>query len=93
MAAWCTSRFIFRFTTKVIVSVISVKVPERVKEKMKLTKDKVDWPQEIRAFIEGKVEELERRERVEKVERMLANLPAQAQGTAAELVKHDRVGH
>jgi len=75
------------------VSVISVKVPDKVKEKMRRTKDRVDWPQEIRAFIEGKVEELERMERVERVERMLAKLPTQAKGTASELVRHDRDSH
>jgi len=77
----------------VAVSVISVKVPDKVKEKMSRTKDKVNWPQEIRAFIESKVEELERRERVESVERMLAKMPTQAKGTASELVRHDRDSH
>jgi len=76
-----------------IVSVVSVKVPEEVKEKMKRTRDKVDWPEEIRNFIKDKVEELERRERVEKVERMLAELPTQAKGTASELVRYDRDSH
>lgn len=75
------------------MSVVSVKVSDKVKEKMKRTKDRVDWPQEIRAFIEGKLEELERRERAKKVERMLAKLPAQAKGTASELVRHDRDSH
>jgi hypothetical protein len=52
----------------------------------------VDWTQEIRAFIEGKVEELEGKERVEGVERMLVKLSTQAGGTASELVRYDRDG-
>jgi hypothetical protein len=77
----------------VYVSVVSVKVPEGVKEKMKRTRDKVDWPQEIRSFIENKIEELERKERADSVKQMLAKLPTQAKGTASELVRHDRDSH
>lgn len=75
------------------MSAIRVKVPDEVKEKMRRTKDKVNWPQEIRTFIESKVEELERRDRVERVERMLAKMPTQAKGTASELVRRDRGSH
>lgn len=80
-------------TFSVFVPVISVKVPDQVKEKMKRMKGEVDWPEEIRSFIENRVEELERKERAERVERLLARLPTQAEGTASELVRHDRDSH
>lgn len=76
-----------------IVSVLTVKVPEEIKDKMRRTGDKVDWPREIRSFIEDKIEELERRERVEKVEQMLVDLPTQAKGTASKLLRYRRDSH
>ncbi len=75
------------------MSVISVKVPEDVKEKMKKTKDKVDWPEEIRNFVARRVEELEKAKRLEEVKRLLADLPVQPRGSISRLVREDRDSH
>ena len=75
------------------MAVVSVKVSKEIKEKMKKTEGKVNWPEEIRRSILGKIEELERRETVERVERSLAELPVQPKGTVTALVREDRDTH
>ncbi|MDV3294181.1 MAG: hypothetical protein LYZ70_07910, partial [Nitrososphaerales archaeon] len=75
------------------MSVISVKVPEDVKEKMKKTKDRVDWPEEIRNFVARRVEELEKTRRLEEVKGLLADLPIQPRGSISRLVSEDRDSH
>lgn len=75
------------------MSVISVKVPEDVKEKMKKMKDRVDWPEEIRNFVARRVEELEKTRRLQEVEGLLADLPVQPRGSISRLVREDRDSH
>jgi len=75
------------------MAVVSVKVPKEIKEKMKKTEGKVNWPEEIRRSILEKIEELERRENVENVARSLAGLPFQPKGTVTALVREDRDAH
>jgi hypothetical protein len=73
--------------------VISVKIPEDMKEKMKKTKGMVDWPEEIRNFIAQRVEELEKTRRLEEVKGLLADLPVQPRGSISRLVRDDRDSH
>lgn len=73
--------------------VVSVKVTEGVREKMKETKDRVDWQEEIRNFIAQRVEELEKTRRLEEVEGLLADLPVQPRGSISRLVREDRDSH
>ena len=75
------------------MSVVSVKVPREVKERMERTKDRVDWPEEIRRSIIRKLEELEREQTIVEVDRMLSKLPVQAKGTVSRLVREDRDVH
>jgi len=75
------------------MSVVSVKVPKEIKEKMERTKDSVDWPEEIRRAIIRKLEEIERKQAIEKVEKMLAELPVQPKGTISSLIREDRDAH
>lgn len=53
---------------------MSVKVSKEIKEKMEKTRDKVDWPEEIRRAILRKLEELEREQTIGEVDKMLATI-------------------
>ncbi len=76
------------------MSVVSVKIPDKTKKEMEEYKDKVEWPSEIRAFIEARLDQARREDTLERVERMLKDQPKVKRGTAAILVREDRVsGH
>jgi len=72
------------------MSVVSVKVSPKVKKEMEELKDRVEWPTEIRKFIESRVEQAKREESVGKVERVLKTMPQVPKGTAARLVRESR---
>ncbi len=75
------------------MSVVSVKVPQWVKEKMREYKGLVNWPEEIRKAILVKLEELERRKAVEEAVELLEKVKPARKGTALKLVKEDRDSH
>jgi len=75
------------------MSVVSVKVPKEIKDKMRKNKGKVDWPEEIRRSIVEKIEEIERKETIENVEKLLAKLPVQPRRAISKLVREDRDAH
>ena len=72
------------------MSVVSVKVSDKTKKEMEEFKEKIEWPSEIRGFIEGRLEQAKREETVERVERVLSGLPKVKTGTASRLVREDR---
>jgi len=74
------------------MSVVSVKVPQKVKEEMQSMKDSVRWSEEIRGFILGKIEEERRKESVRNAEKILKGVRRLPKGTAAGLVREDRDG-
>ena len=69
---------------------MSVKVSDKTKKEMEEFKEKIEWPSEIRNFIEGRLERAKREETVERVERALRGLPEAKSGTASRLVREDR---
>ncbi|MEM2082853.1 MAG: hypothetical protein QXU06_00830 [Candidatus Bathyarchaeia archaeon] len=71
------------------MSVVSVKVPKWLKEKMK-KHGSVNWPEEIRRAIMAKIEEIERIQAVEEAIRLLEAVPSAPSGTAKALVREDR---
>ena len=75
------------------MSVVSVKVPRWVKEKMRKYKGSVNWPEEVRKAILAKLEELERREAVEEAVELLEKVRPARRGTALRLVREDRDSH
>lgn len=75
------------------MSVVSVKVPRWVKEKMKQYENMVNWPEEIRKSILARLEELERKQAVEEAVKLLENVRPAPLGTAARLVREDRESH
>jgi hypothetical protein len=75
------------------MSVVSVKVPPKVKEDMQRLKDSVKWSEEIRKFILGKLEEEKRKEGVKRAEKILGKVRKLPKGSASRLVREDRDGH
>jgi hypothetical protein len=75
------------------MSVVSIKVPRCVKEKMKKHASSVEWPEEVRKLLIQKIEELERADALERVVKILEDIPSAPRGTAEKLVRRDRESH
>jgi hypothetical protein len=72
------------------MSVVSVKVSPKTKKEMERLRDSIVWPEEIRGFIEGRLEQEKRRQAVERAEETLKGARPVPKGTAAKLVREDR---
>lgn len=70
--------------------VVSVKVEEKMKKEMEKLRSQIDWPEEIRNFIGGKIEQVERETNLKEIERLLGGIPRVPRGTSARLVREDR---
>lgn len=75
------------------MAVVSVKVPEWVKKKMKAYNDVVNWPDEVRMLIVAKIEEVERIRAVEEAINLLEAIHPAPKGTAEAIVREDRDSH
>jgi len=75
------------------MAVVSVKVPEWVREKMKAYNKVVDWPEEIRRSIIARIEEVERVRAVDEAVKLLRGVTPAPRGTARTLVREDRDRH
>jgi hypothetical protein len=65
-------------------------VPKELKERMDALRDVVNWSEEIRAFIERRVAELEQEKAIEELERLIEKLPPAPKGVALKYVREDR---
>lgn len=74
----------------ITMSVVSVRVPRELKEKMRKYRDKINWSEEIRRFIENKILEAERENTLSKLEELIKQLPTVPRGTASRYVREDR---
>ena len=70
--------------------VLSIRIPREIKRKMESLKGLVDWNEEIRKFLESRVDELYRRKVIEEVRRIIESLPETPRGTATAYVRDDR---
>ncbi|MEM0027606.1 MAG: CopG family transcriptional regulator [Ignisphaera sp.] len=70
--------------------VISIRVPKKLKEQMDMLKGYVDWGEEIRKFIERRVEELRRVYVLEEVRKVIEQLPEVPRGTVTRYLREDR---
>ena len=62
-----------------------------MKEKMEKYKDRVNWAEELRKFLEEKIRELEAQENMERVVKELEGLPVGVpKGFASASVREDR---
>jgi hypothetical protein len=72
------------------MSVVSVKVSPKTKKEMEKLRDSIEWPEEIRGFIESRLEQEKRKQTVEHVEKILKGAHPVPKGTSARLVREDR---
>ncbi|MGC9010374.1 MAG: CopG family transcriptional regulator [Sulfolobales archaeon] len=70
--------------------VVSIRVPKNIKEKMDLLKKYVNWSEEIRRFIERRIEELYKRYVLEETRKVIEQLPEVPKGTVSRYVREDR---
>jgi hypothetical protein len=75
----------------VFVNVFIVKIKRELKEKMEKYRDRVNWAEEVRRFIESRIRELEAEENYERIlselERAHWSVP---KGFSARSVREDR---
>lgn len=70
--------------------VVSVKVDEETKKEMMRYRERFNWPEEIRKFIEESVAKAKREENLKKVKELLSGIPGAPAGSASKLVREDR---
>jgi len=75
------------------LSVVTVKVSDEIKKDMEKRKKRINWAEEIRQFISNKIEEGQRRQNIEKADKLLQKSRKLPKGTAARLVREDRDSH
>jgi len=72
------------------MSVISVRIPRELKEKMDSLKGVVNWSEEIRRFIERRIREVEQERAIEELEELIRKLPVMPKGYVVRYVREDR---
>lgn len=72
---------------------ISLRISDKTKENFDLFKGKIDWNNELREFIEKKIDEERKKDLLDQLESIISELPVAPQGTAAKLVREDRDSH
>ena len=72
---------------------LSVRLPDQLKEGMDRLRDRVDWCDEIRRFIEKKIEDERKRAVLRDLETQITQLPKSPRGTSSRLVRGDRDSH
>ncbi|MGC8678439.1 MAG: CopG family transcriptional regulator [Fervidicoccaceae archaeon] len=76
------------------MSVFSFKLRRDIKEKMNRYKDKVNWAEEIRKFIEEKLRTLEAEDNIKKIVEELSQIPIESpRGSSTSSVREDRESH
>lgn len=70
--------------------VFSIRVPKHIREKMKMLKDVVDWNEEVRRFLESRVDELLKSRVIEEVRQVIEKLPEMPRGSVTRYVREDR---
>ena len=75
------------------MAVVSIKIPECLRQRMREYSDKINWPEEIRKIITAKIEELEREKAIEDAVKMVEPIPTAPRGTVGTLVREDRDRH
>jgi len=71
--------------------VVSFKVRREIKEKMERYKDRVNWTEELRRFVEDRIRRLEAEENIRKVIAILEKTPIEVpEGFAVRSMREDR---
>ena len=72
-------------------SVVSFKVRREIKEKMERFRDRVNWAEELRRFVEERIRELEAEENIKRVIEELEKIPISVpKGFSVNSVREDR---
>ncbi len=73
------------------MSVVSFKVRREIKEKMKKYRDRINWSEELRRFVEERIRELEADENMRRIVRELEEISVRApKGFSRASVREDR---
>ncbi len=75
------------------MSVVTLKVPAEVKERMRKLRGRVNWSRELREYIVRRIRELEAEEALTEATRMIGGTGGVPEGFSAESVREDREGH
>jgi hypothetical protein len=76
-----------------VSTVLSIRISKDVKRRMDELRDVVDWNDEIKRFLEARVDELYRRKIIEEVRRLVELLPEMPRGSVTKYVREDRDSH
>jgi hypothetical protein len=76
-----------------VSTVLSIRISKDVKRRMEELRDVVDWNDEIKRFLEARVDELYRRKIIEEVRRVVELLPEMPRGSVTKYVREDRDSH
>jgi hypothetical protein len=76
-----------------VSTVLSIRISKDVKRRMDELRDVVDWNDEIKRFLEARVDELYRRKTIEEVRRVVELLPEMPRGSVTKYVREDRDSH
>ncbi|PUA31783.1 MAG: hypothetical protein B7O98_08260 [Zestosphaera tikiterensis] len=76
-----------------VSTTISFRIPKKLKERMALLKDRVNWSEELRRFIEQRIKELEQLSVFEKIDRILEKLPEAPKGAVVSYLREIRDRH
>ncbi len=72
------------------MSTIAVRLPDSLKERVRRLKEKVDWPEEIRLFIEERARRAEAEDSMQQVIKILRKSGSAAEGFSSKSVREDR---
>lgn len=70
--------------------VFSVRIPKRVKEKMEMLSGVIDWNEEVRRFLESRVDELLKMKVLQEARQVIEKLPEMPRGSVTSYVREDR---
>jgi hypothetical protein len=76
-----------------VSTVLSIRISKDVKRRMDELRDVVNWNDEIKRFLEARVDELYRRKTIEEVRRVVELLPEMPRGSVTKYVREDRDSH
>ncbi len=71
-------------------TVLSIRIPRRLKEEMDRLKGEIDWKKEIIDFIEQRIKYYKKRLVLEEIQRELEKHPVLPRGSGSRSVREDR---
>ncbi|RLE58046.1 MAG: CopG family transcriptional regulator [Thermoprotei archaeon] len=74
-------------------AVVTFRIPKRLKKKMDMLRDVVNWSEELRKFVEQRVKELEQERAIIQLEEIIQKIPKTPKGSTVKYVREDRDSH